>query len=334
MTASSAYSSSGMEFAAVIATADASLHFCKGTQSLIFTRQFHQPPITANKHAGMLGSLVGALRETYSEAFNPLHNVQRSSPSSMAALQLQLLQLDGSSWKLLVLTPESLDCWLVGGRGPAAPLWCYNLQGVLLDALDAKQLSVLAFSASTTQQQPQLPTTPGAQTGQGCIYICSTYQSKADTSISEKHEYAVTCLALQKDVDVVPWHRISTAIGSGTQAPDAGAWHVVPHICYSSCLLLAPGGDIIEWVLPPVAATPAAAELVPQLQLLGNNMFNMAIACTECSTAGNSNDATLKGGTGAGAWQLLNPQYGVLEFTAADPGGGPQPSSSRCCSFC
>eukprot|EP00775_Hariotina_reticulata_P010954 gene10954-11108_t len=274
MTASSAYSSSGLEFAAIIATADASLHLCKGTQSLIFTRQFYKPAALANKQAGVLGSLVGALRETYSLA---------------------------------------------------EPLWFYNLQGVLLDALEARQVSVLAFTASTTQQQPQLPVTAGPQAGQGCIYICSTYQSKADTSISEKHEYAVTCLALQKDVGVVPWHRLSTAIGSGTQAPDAGAWHVVPHNSYSSCLLLAPGGDLIEWVLPPVAAPPAAAEPVPQLHLLGNNIYNMAIACTECSAAGNSIGVGLKGNTG-GAWQLLNQQYGVLELAASNPDAEPQPS--------
>jgi hypothetical protein len=210
---------------------------------------------------GALGSVVKAL---YSEAFDPLHTVQRSSASAMAALQLQLLPLGGGRWKLLVLTPEALDCWLLGAlagnHSSEQLLWSYNLYHVLSGSLLARELTVLAFAASTAPQQ-QLPAAgaPPATPGGGrqalpvqqkqAVYLWSTHI--AATSLSQVH--ALTTLALE-DGSVVPTYLSSTHLDPSVPLPQPEAgdklsqWQMLPHSSFSSCLLLAPNGTLLEWM--------------------------------------------------------------------------------------
>jgi hypothetical protein len=260
--ASPADSGSSLGFLAVVATADAALHLYHGSQNGIFPRQFCTPTAAAGPKPGMFGALGSVVKALYSEAFDPLHNVQRSSASAMAALQLQLLPLGGGRWKLLVLTPEALDCWLLGAlagnHSSEQLLWSYNLHHVLSGSMQARELSVLAFAASTSAQQ-QLPAVPPATPGGGrqplqqqqkqAVYLWSTHI--AATSLSQVH--ALSTLALE-DGSVVPTYLSSTQLEPSVPLPQPEAgdklsqWQMLPHSRYSSCLLLAPNGTLLEWM--------------------------------------------------------------------------------------
>jgi hypothetical protein len=264
LAASPADSGSSLGFLAVVATADAALHLYHGTQNGIFPRQFYTPTAAAGPKPGMFGALGSVVKALYSEAFDPLHNVQRSSASAMAALQLQLRPLGGGRWKLLVLTPEALDCWLLGAlagnHSSEQLLWSYNLYHVLSGSLQARELTVLAFAASTAPQQ-QLPAAaaPPATPGGGrqalpvqqkqTVYLWSTHI--AATSLSQVH--ALTTLALE-DGSVVPSYVGSTQLEPSVPLPQPEAgdklsqWQMLPHSSYSSCLLLAPNGTLLEWM--------------------------------------------------------------------------------------
>lgn len=263
LAASPADSGSSLGFLAVVATADAALHLYHGSQNGIFPRQFYTPTAAAGPKPGMFGALGSVVKALYSEAFDPLHNVQRASASAMAALQLQLLSLGGGRWKLLVLTPEALDCWLLGAlagnHSSEQLLWSYNLHHVLSGSLQARELTVLAFAASTTAQQ-QLPAAPPATPGGGrqalqqpqqkqAVYLWSTHISA--TSLSQMH--ALSTLALE-DGSVVPTYQSSVQLEPSLPLPQPEAgdklsqWQVLPHSRYSSCLLLAPNGALLEWM--------------------------------------------------------------------------------------
>lgn len=324
LAASPADSGSSLGFLAVVATADAALHLYHGSQNGIFPRQFYTPTAAAGPKPGMFGALGSVVKALYSEAFDPLHNVQRASASAMAALQLQLLSLGGGRWKLLVLTPEALDCWLLGAlagnHSSEQLLWSYNLHHVLSGSLQARELTVLAFAASTTAQQ-QLPVAPPATPGGGrqaqqqpqqqkqAVYLWSTHISA--TSLSQVH--ALSTLALE-DGSVVPTYQSSMQLEPSLPLPQPEAgdklsqWQVLPHSRYSSCLLLAPNGALLEWM--PSAGAPHA---------LGCSSGNLAISSSSSSS-----------GSGmAENWQLLNAAYGVLEFLAQDPAAaGQQPEQA------
>jgi hypothetical protein len=265
LAASPADSGSSLGFLAVVATADAALHLYHGSQNGIFPRQFYTPTAAAGPKPGMLGALGSVVKALYSEAFDPLHNVQRSSASAMAALQLQLLPLGGSRWKLLVLTPEALDCWLLGAlagnHSSEQLLWSYNLHHVLSGSLQARELTILAFAASVAPQQQIAPAAASATPGGGknalqqpqqskqAVYLWSTHI--AATSLNQVH--ALSTLALE-DGTVVPTYLSSTQLEPSLPLPQPEAgdklsiWQLLPHSQYSSCLLLAPNGTLLEWM--------------------------------------------------------------------------------------
>eukprot|EP00878_Enallax_costatus_P017252 GHUV01018115.1.p1 GENE.GHUV01018115.1~~GHUV01018115.1.p1 ORF type:complete len:398 (+),score=105.78 GHUV01018115.1:253-1446(+) len=247
-------------FMAVVATADAALHLYHGSQNGIFPRQFYKAAAATAVRAGMLGTLGSVVKALYSEAFDPLHNVQRSSASAMAALELQLLQLDSNRWKLMVLTPDALDCWLLGtisGQNSTEQLlWSFNLHGVLTSTLQARELSLLAFAATTSssnhymqQLTPMQQLTAGGQqemvhTGP-LLYVWSAYLGA--TSLS--HTHVLSCFAVEEG-NTVPSLLHSTFVAQSQHLPDpeVGAGQMVPHTTHSSCLLLSPKGTVLEWL--------------------------------------------------------------------------------------
>ncbi len=164
---------SGPGFMAVIGAVDGSLHLYHGSARGVFPRQFFRPAGAASgaaadarggsrrRSAGLLGVLGGVLQSAYNEAFDPLHKVQRRTASALPALGLALLPLGGAAaasgaggrWRLLVLTQEALDCWLVGASGGRAAgeehVWSYNLHGVLSSELQATALQVRLKTTSS-----------------------------------------------------------------------------------------------------------------------------------------------------------------------------------------
>lgn len=261
LAASPADSGSSLGFLAVVATADAALHLYHGSQNGIFPRQFYAPPAAAAPKPGMLGALGSVVRALYSEAFDPLHNVQRSSASAMSALQLQLLQLDANRWKLLVLAPDSLDCWLLGTltgqQSSEQLLWSYNLHAVLTASLQAREVTVLAFGTSLTpHSQPGAAQAPGATPsrqpalqGKQLVYVWCTHM--AANSLSQIH--TLTTLALEEG-SVVPTYLHSVQVAPNVPLPQPhtgdrlSQWLLLPHSSYCSCLLLAPNGTLLEWM--------------------------------------------------------------------------------------
>lgn len=252
-------------FMAVVATADGALHLYHGSQNGIFPQQFYKPTTAAAPRAGMFGTLGSVVKALYSEAFDPLHNVQRSSASAMAALQLQLVQLDSNRWKLMVLTAEALDFWLLGtisGQNSTEQLlWSFNLHGVLSGTLQARELSLLAFAVTTsssnsyTQQlTPMQQLTAGGQQQKAhagpLVYVWSAHLG----ATSLKHTHVLSCFAVEEG-NTVPRLLHSTHIAQNAQLPEPedGArqlkhWQMVPNSSYSSCLLLSPNGTILEWL--------------------------------------------------------------------------------------
>lgn len=257
LAASPANSGASLGFLAVVATVDGALHLYHGSQNGIFPRQFYKPTGAAAPKAGMLGALGSVVKALYSEAFDPLHNVQRASASAMAALHLQLLQLDSNRWKLLVLTADALDCWLLGtisGHNSTEQLlWSFNMLGVLSESLQAKELALLAFAATTYSISHQMlqPTTgqhQGVQKRQ-MLYVWSAYLS----ATSLKHTHVLSCFALEEG-NAIPLLLQTTRLDKvPLPEPDNSSrelreWQMVPHSKYSSCLLLSPNGTILEWL--------------------------------------------------------------------------------------
>ncbi|KAF8069449.1 hypothetical protein HT031_001565 [Scenedesmus sp. PABB004] len=287
----------GPGFVAALATSDGGLHLYHGSAAGVFPRTFHKPGAGAGPRAGVLGTLGSVVRALYSEAFDPLHREQRAGPSALPARQLALAPLGGGRWRLLALTPESLDCWLLGGgagqHAGEALAWSYNLHGVLAGALGARELTVLAFAARGA------PAAGGGGAPQLEIAIWSAHLGGA--SLSQQH--AVSLLALGEG-GKLPALAASAALPAASSAllpqpqPDdrLSRWCVLPHSRFASALLLAPNGVILEWL--PAAGAP---------HVLGASDGNLAIGVTPGSSGA------------AGAWLLLNAHYGVLEFAAEDP---------------
>lgn len=284
---------SSLGFMAVVATADAALHLYHGSQHGIFPRQFYSAAAATVPRSGMLGAFGSVVKALYSEAFDPLHNVQRSSASAMAALQLQLLQLDSNRWKLIVLTPDALDCWLLGtvsGQNSTEQLlWSFNLHGVLTGNLQARELSLLACAVTTSSNSqymqkltPMQQLTAGGQQQKAhsgpLLYVWSAFLS----ATSLVHTHVLSCFAVEEG-DAVPSHLLSTHIAQTEPLPDpeVGArqlkqWQMVPHTVYSSILLLSPNGTVVEWL-----AGSGADASEYQMQF---DACSITLACEKSST--------------------------------------------------
>eukprot|EP00879_Flechtneria_rotunda_P024732 GHRR01026238.1.p1 GENE.GHRR01026238.1~~GHRR01026238.1.p1 ORF type:complete len:904 (+),score=333.81 GHRR01026238.1:136-2847(+) len=309
LSAATAGSGSSLGFMAVIGTADGSLHLYHGSQNGIFPKQFHKPAPAAGPTPGMLGAFGSVVKALYSEAFDPLHNVQRQTASAMGALQLHLQPVDGSRWKLFVLTPEALDCWLlgaVGGRHNGEQLlWSYNLHGVLSVAYKARELSILAFAVSSGSISSGTAAA-GPTHQQSQVYVWTTHLG----ATSRSHQHALSCLTLQEGSTVPEFiPALSSQTSSHVLSLESTAdstyrsWQVVAHNALSSCLLLSPSGSVLEWM----------SEQGP-LGFLGSSPEHLAISC--CGPVSN----------GVSNWLLLNASYGALEFkpSAAVPQGVPE----------
>lgn len=309
LAASPAAATASPGFLAVIATSDGSLHLYHGSQSGIFPRQFYQPGGSSSSQGSMwqvLGAAVGTAKKVAVD-YHLLEGTPhlRTSPSTAAAMQLQLMQVDSSRWKLLVLTADALDCWLLGTlsgkQSTEQLLWSLDVYSAVLGRLRAVDHRVLGFAASAAPAQQQHLTT--AQAGQDSsssgparpskevIYVWSASLA-ADSATMFQH----TCSALTVEDGPYKGPRLllSQAIPTAAAMPSPKkaqhGWQLLAHAEEPSCLLLAPNGVMVEWM--------RTQQGLPKV--LSSSDSNLAISCSGYSSN----------------WQVLNKVFGVLEFTA------------------
>lgn len=305
LAASPADASASPGFLAVVATADGALHLYHGSQSGIFPRQFYHPS-SAHGSRGVIDMLGTAVKAVYDGQIFAGSNLLRAGASTTAALQLQLLQLDSSRWKLLVLTADALDCWLLGTlsgkQSTEQLLWSYSVYQAVRGRQRVVDSQVLAFTASTAggqQQQQQLgpgqhdaatsSTSDDASASQEVIYVWSA--TMAESTVRYQH----ACSAFAVDGGPVRGPRLlcSQPVGAAAALPkphaDLHGWQLVASNEQPCCLMRSPNGVLLEW--------QRGDEAVPNL--LSSSSDNLAIACSQASSC----------------WQVLNASYGLLEFS-------------------
>lgn len=305
LTATAADAGASPAFLAVIATTDAALHLYHGSQNGIFPRQFYNPSSAASSQGGVFQAITAAVGTARKVAvdYQLLVGIPhlRTSASTAAALQLQLLQLDGSRWKLLVLSTDALDCWLLGtlsGKQSSEQLlWSLDVYSAVLGRSRVSSQKVLAFTASTAPAQQQLPAP--SQDGSGSaptrpstevIYVWSS-SMLADTAST--HQHTCSAFAVEGGPRQGPRLILSAVIPTAAAMPQPRLkhlWQLRAHRQEPSCLLLAPNGVLVEWL--------RTAEGLPKV--LSGSDSNVAIA----SSGYSSN------------WQVLNNIFGVLDFQA------------------
>lgn len=323
-------------FLAVVATADAALHLYHGSQNGIFPRLFYNPRSAAASQGGVLQAITAAVGTAKKVAvdLNLLEGIPhlRTSASTAAASQLQLLQLDSSRWKLFVLTKsapgeapsDALDCWLLGtlsGKQSSEQLlWSLDVTQAVQGRSRVSDHRILAFTASTAPAQQQLaapshdsssaPTRPSTEV----IYVWSS-SMLADTATTYQH--TCSAFAVEGGPRQGPRLILSTVIPTAAAMPLPKLnhrWQLLAHGQQPSCLLLAPNGVLVEW-LRTVEGLP---------KVLSSNDSNVAVA----RSGYNSN------------WQVLNKVFGVLEFGAQGCEAAPQhpigerPLRGGCSPYC
>lgn len=308
-------------FLAVVATADAALHLYHGSQNGIFPRLFYNPRSAAASQGGMLQAITAAVGTAKKVAvdLNLLEGIPhlRTSASTAAASQLQLLQLDSSRWKLFVLTKsapgeapsDAIDCWLLGtlsGKQSSEQLlWSLDVTQAVQGRSRVSDQKILAFTASTAPAQQQL-TAPASQDSSSAptrpstevIYVWSS-SMLADTATTYQH--TCSAFAVEGGPRQGPRLILSTVIPTAAAMPLPKLnhrWQLLAHGQQPSCLLLAPNGVLVEW-LRTVEGLP---------KVLSSNDSNVAMA----RSGHNSN------------WQVLNKVFGVLEFSAQGCEAAPQ----------
>lgn len=108
----------------IITGLEGSVYLCHAIpdQGVINPRKFNAGTApSTHSSLGIVGKVGGLLGAMYAEAFNPLAKVQRSGASQRPAIGLSLQRVDEGRYRLLVLSDESLDCWMV--RSTAAAPW-------------------------------------------------------------------------------------------------------------------------------------------------------------------------------------------------------------------
>jgi hypothetical protein len=119
LAAISAEQPTGPGFLTVVSTVDGGIYLFQVNQSGLFPKQFLARAAPSKGGLGLVGKVGSFIGSIYAEAFNPLHKVQRQEASDRPAVALSLQRVDAARYRLLVLTDEALDCWLV--RAPHAP---------------------------------------------------------------------------------------------------------------------------------------------------------------------------------------------------------------------
>lgn len=306
--ATPAEATAGPGFLAVVATSDAALHLYHGSHSGIFPRQFYNPRKSTGTHGGvldMIGAAVGTARKVAVDlqllAGLPF---MRTSASTTPALQLQLLPLGGGCWKMYVLTHDTLDCWLVGtlsGKQSTEQLqWSYGVYQAVLGKQRAAQSRVLGFAASNSQHWQQLllaapsegiSSSTAAGDAQQVLYVWSAHMPES----ALRYQHTLTVLVIEEGTCRGPRVALSLPLDSAGALPQLQSsvhgWQVCPHAHQPSCLLMSPGGQLLEW--SPAASASGAA-------VLSTSSSNLAVCCS---------------GSGSGSnWKVFNGAYGVLEF--------------------
>lgn len=109
----------GPAFLAAMGTVDGSWHLLQAGPQGIFAKQLACPPAApASEAKGLVGALGSALSKAYTDAFDPSAKYLRRAPSQRAALGVSVEAVAGGGgqhFRVLLLTDEGIDCWLVGG---------------------------------------------------------------------------------------------------------------------------------------------------------------------------------------------------------------------------
>lgn len=311
-------------FLAVIATADAALHLYHGSQNGIFPRQFYNPRGAASTQGGVFQAITIAVGTAKKVAvdYNLLVGIPhlRTSASTAPAMQLQLLQLDSNRWKLFVLTrsaespdqaqSHALDCWLLGtlsGKQSSEQLlWSLDVHQAVLGRSRVSHHRVLGFTASAAPAQQQLPIagqeTPGSAPMRPSTEVIYVWSSSMLADSASAYQHTCSAFAVEDGPRQGPRLILTAVIPTAAAMPSPKLkqrWQLLAHGQLPSCLLLAPNGVLVEW-LRTAGGLP---------NVLSGNETNVAIA----SSGHNSN------------WQILNREFGVLEFTAHGlPSSAPQ----------
>jgi hypothetical protein len=117
--AASAPTGTNPGFVAAMASVDGGLYFIQGSPAQTLTvRQLPTAAQQAASAGSVLGSIASVLKSAYAEAFDPYKQYNRTTPANVEALQLAIVPAGTFKWKLFVLTPETLDCWMVRAAHP------------------------------------------------------------------------------------------------------------------------------------------------------------------------------------------------------------------------
>jgi hypothetical protein len=303
LTATAANAGASPAFLAVIATTDAALHLYHGSQNGIFPRQFYNPSSAASSQGGVFQAITAAVGTARKAAvdYQLLVGIPhlRTSASTAAALQLQLLQLDSSRWKLLVLSADALDCWLLGmlsGKQSSEQLlWSLDIHQAVLGRSRVSAQKVLAFTASTAPAQQQLPapSQDGSASMRPSTEIIYVWSSSMLADTASTYQHTCSAFAVEEGPRQGPRLILSSVIPTAAAMPEPRLkhrWQLRAHSQEPSCLLLAPNGVLVEWL--------RTSEGLPKV--LSGSDSNIAIAGSGYSSN----------------WQVLNRTYGVLEVTA------------------
>jgi hypothetical protein len=306
LTATSADAGTSPGFLAVVATCDGALHLYHGSQNGIFPRQFHNPSSSAGVQ-GVLQAAAALYASTKKAAvdYNILDGIpyMRTSPSNTPAVQMQLLQLGGSRWKLLVLTADALDCWLLGTlsgqQSTESLLWSLSIYQAVLGRQRVEDSRVLAFTASTSPAQQHTPqpaqdSTPAAYAARPSTELIYVWSANLLADAASRYQHTVSAFAVEDGPNRGPRLVTSQVCSSAAALPRPPrapyGWQLLAHAQQPSCLLLAPNGVLQEWL--------RTGHELPQV--LSSSDSNVAIAAS-----GRSSN-----------WQVLNKDYGLLELAA------------------
>ncbi|KAJ9532125.1 hypothetical protein QJQ45_003830 [Haematococcus lacustris] len=103
-------------FTAAVCSADGCVFIVEGSPLGLHEQRLSAPPARPTQ-SSVLGSLGHVMAWTYSEAFAPGQKFLKTKSSGRPARAVNLVSRDMSHLHLLVMTDETLECWLVGGWG-------------------------------------------------------------------------------------------------------------------------------------------------------------------------------------------------------------------------
>ncbi|KAJ9533324.1 hypothetical protein QJQ45_026442 [Haematococcus lacustris] len=327
-------------FTAAVCSADGCVFIVEGSPLGLHEQRLSAPAARPTQ-SSVLGSLGHVMAWTYSEAFAPGQKFLKTKSSGRPARAVNLVSRDMSHLHLLVMTDETLECWLVGGwvgrlqayseqwlvplgwapassvlspaAGPALQLTqglrpsqqlLWSWQSLLAARSEVGGAAAANCALAVAGQQAALLVQgPAGPAGQG-QQAALVHRLQLNIESGPVHDH---CLQLQGVVSEGPWAHWRLVVGQSPSPPT---------------LLLSPSSKLYQLSRPPPSPAPAPAPSPCIITLLSDDPDNLAAAAASPPTAPTTSQGQGLGqGPSAAAlpptWLLLSATFGLLQLASA-----------------